>query len=119
MMTTFDLIISETLAAALRCSLPRCRCLPSLAPSRRKGPAPAGNLTPEEEIQQFCTNIADAARDQRYLLQKQELERLQADIDYRIATLEKRARRIRGLAEAPQRLSQAGRDWASSTSTRP
>jgi flagellar motility protein MotE (MotC chaperone) len=42
------------------------------------------------EIQQFCTNIADAARDQRYLLQKKDLEKLQADVDERIATLEKR-----------------------------
>jgi flagellar motility protein MotE (MotC chaperone) len=43
-----------------------------------------------DEIQQFCTNIADAARDQRYLLQKKDLEKLQADVDERIATLEKR-----------------------------
>ena len=48
---------------------------------------------PEEisdEIRAFCSNIADAARDQRYLLQKQELEQLQADIEERIAMLEKR-----------------------------
>ncbi|KPF42053.1 MotE family protein [Rhizobium sp. AAP43] len=44
----------------------------------------------EAEIQQFCTGIADAARDQRYLLQKQELDKLQADVDGRIAVLEKR-----------------------------
>ncbi|TPP09840.1 MotE family protein [Rhizobium glycinendophyticum] len=44
----------------------------------------------EEEIQQFCTSIADAARDQRYLLQKQELDKLQADVDSRIAVLETR-----------------------------
>ncbi|MEX3007027.1 MotE family protein [Hoeflea sp. TYP-13] len=43
-----------------------------------------------DEIRAFCTNIADAARDQRYLLQKQELEQLQADIEDRIAMLEKR-----------------------------
>lgn len=44
----------------------------------------------EAEIQQFCTSIADAARDQRYLLQKQELDKLQADVDSRIAVLETR-----------------------------
>ncbi len=44
----------------------------------------------QDEIQQFCTNIADAARDQRYLLQKTELEKLQGDIDSRIAVLEQR-----------------------------
>ena len=41
----------------------------------------------EYEIRQFCTNIADAARDRRYLLQKQELEKLQTDVDERIAPL--------------------------------
>ena len=44
----------------------------------------------EAEIRQCCTGIADAARDQRYLLQKQELEKLQADVDSRIAILEQR-----------------------------
>lgn len=29
-------------------------------------------LSTQDEIQKFCTNIADAARDQRYLMQKQE-----------------------------------------------
>ena len=43
-----------------------------------------------DEIREFCTNIADAARDQRYLIQKQELETLQKDVDERIKTLEAR-----------------------------
>ncbi|WP_275788867.1 MotE family protein [Pararhizobium gei] len=43
-----------------------------------------------DEIQQFCTNIADAARDQRYLLQKKDLESLQAEVDARIVKLEVR-----------------------------
>jgi flagellar motility protein MotE (MotC chaperone) len=43
-----------------------------------------------DEIREFCTNIADAARDQRYLLQKQELETLQKDVDERIRMLETR-----------------------------
>ena len=43
-----------------------------------------------DEIREFCTNIADAARDQRYLLQKEELENLQKDVDERIRTLEAR-----------------------------
>lgn len=43
-----------------------------------------------EEIKMFCANIADAARDRRYLLQKQELEGLQTEIEKRIAELEKR-----------------------------
>ena len=51
---------------------------------------PALDTASQAEIQQFCTSIADPARDQRYLLQKQELEKLQADVDQRIAVLEKR-----------------------------
>ncbi len=43
-----------------------------------------------DEIRAFCTNIADAARDQRYLIQKQELEALQKGVDERIKTLELR-----------------------------
>jgi len=43
-----------------------------------------------DEIRAFCSNIADAARDQRYLLQKQELDGLQTDIEKRIVELETR-----------------------------
>ena len=46
--------------------------------------------TAREEIKAFCANIADAARDQRYLLQKEELEKLQSQVDQRIAVLEAR-----------------------------
>jgi flagellar motility protein MotE (MotC chaperone) len=52
--------------------------------------APLGDITSTDEVKQFCTNIADPARDQRYLLQKQELEKLRADIDGRIAEMDKR-----------------------------
>ena len=50
---------------------------------------PAENPT-ASEIEKFCTNIADAARDQRYVLQRKDLEALRASVDERIATLEKR-----------------------------
>lgn len=46
--------------------------------------------TAREEIKAFCGNIADAARDQRYLLQKEELLKLQGEVDKRIALLEQR-----------------------------
>ena len=53
--------------------------------------APATGLPANSnEIQQFCTNIADKARDQRYLLQKKNLEDLQAEVDARIVKLEER-----------------------------
>ncbi len=43
-----------------------------------------------DEIQRFCSNIADAARDRRYALQRQQLTTLQADIDKRIKQLEEK-----------------------------
>jgi flagellar motility protein MotE (MotC chaperone) len=46
-------------------------------------PSPAGG-----EVQRFCSNIVDAARDRRYSLQAQELEKLKLDIDERIKALE-------------------------------
>ncbi|UVK40784.1 MotE family protein [Mesorhizobium sp. AR10] len=42
----------------------------------------------ESEIQRFCSNIADAARDRRYILQAEEMKQLQAGIDQRIKALE-------------------------------
>lgn len=44
----------------------------------------------ESEIEAYCANIADAARDQRYLRQKNELENLKSKVDERIALLEQR-----------------------------
>ncbi|WP_083531185.1 MotE family protein [Pararhizobium antarcticum] len=52
--------------------------------------APVEANRTSDEIQQFCTNIADAARDQRYVLQKQELADIQAGVNERIGVLEKR-----------------------------
>jgi flagellar motility protein MotE (MotC chaperone) len=46
--------------------------------------------TSSQEIQQYCTNVIDQARDQRYVLQKQDLEKLQQDVDNRIAVMEAR-----------------------------
>ena len=59
-----------------------------IAPGAFAQQAPPPKL--EDEIRAFCGNIADAARDQRYLLQKKELEELQASVDERIRQLEER-----------------------------
>ena len=40
------------------------------------------------EIERFCGNIADEARDRRYTLQVAELEKLRTDVDARIELLE-------------------------------
>lgn len=44
------------------------------------------------EVERFCSNIADAARDRRYALQTMELEKLKTDIDQRMAALEEKRR---------------------------
>lgn len=41
-----------------------------------------------DEIQEFCSNIADAAKDRRYALQLKELEALKKEVDSRVAQLE-------------------------------
>ncbi|MDX8511937.1 MotE family protein [Mesorhizobium captivum] len=58
-----------------------------------QAPAQPAQLTREKapdesEIQRFCSNIADAARDRRYALQAEELKQLQAGIDERMKALE-------------------------------
>ena len=58
---------------------------PALEAPRQATPAKAPD---ESEIQRFCSNIADAARDRRYALQAQELKQLQAGIDERMKALE-------------------------------
>ena len=42
------------------------------------------------EIERFCSNIADAARDRRYVLQAEELQALQQEVDKRIKLLEEK-----------------------------
>lgn len=48
-------------------------------------PPPSGKA---DEIQRFCSNIADAARDRRYALQAEQLKALRQDIDKRMKELE-------------------------------
>ena len=45
-------------------------------------------LESADEIEKFCGNIADAARDRRYTIQTKELESLKAEIDERVRHLE-------------------------------
>jgi flagellar motility protein MotE (MotC chaperone) len=45
----------------------------------------AGSST---EVERFCSNIADAARDRRYAMQARELEALKAEIDERMKALD-------------------------------
>jgi flagellar motility protein MotE (MotC chaperone) len=50
-----------------------------------RGPVETGT-----EIERFCSNIADAARDRRYVLQSEELQTLQNEVDARIKLLEEK-----------------------------
>jgi flagellar motility protein MotE (MotC chaperone) len=43
-----------------------------------------------DEVERFCGNIVDAARDRRYSLQAAELAQLQKDVDARIRMLEEK-----------------------------
>jgi len=59
---------------------------PARTASGETAAAPAAdNAT---EVERFCSNIADAARDRRYVMQAKELERLKTEIDERMKALE-------------------------------
>lgn len=47
-------------------------------------------LATGSEIERYCSNIADAARDRRYVLQTEELKTLQQEVDKRIELLEEK-----------------------------
>ncbi|MBP1842135.1 flagellar motility protein MotE (MotC chaperone) [Rhizobium petrolearium] len=85
--TLFTVSVSRTLARRV---LAAATVLTLVSQVGAQQPATVSETSTGDEIQKFCTNIADAARDQRYLLQKQELEKLQSDVDERIRTLEDR-----------------------------
>jgi flagellar motility protein MotE (MotC chaperone) len=72
--------------AALATLLLCLTALPAFAGPAQTPPASASS----DEIERFCTNIADPARDRRYALQRQQLVDLQADIDKRIKLLEEK-----------------------------
>lgn len=60
-------------------------------------PAPAFSTDAgSTEVERFCTNIADAARDRRYALQAQQLEELKNEVNARMAALEEKRREYEG-----------------------
>lgn len=73
-------------AVATACLL--CIALPALAASAGKESEGAPNQG--GEVQRFCSNIVDAARDRRYALQEEQLKKLRSDIDVRMQELEKK-----------------------------
>lgn len=51
-------------------------------------PAVPDAAASESDVERFCSNIANAARDRRYALQAAELKQLQGEVDKRIKALE-------------------------------
>jgi flagellar motility protein MotE (MotC chaperone) len=86
-MTTIARSIRKTLLPVLLLSVGTLSG--AFAEEEQPKPKPVAK-TAREEIKAFCANIADPARDQRYLIQKEELVKLQAQVDDRIDQLEKR-----------------------------
>jgi flagellar motility protein MotE (MotC chaperone) len=71
-------------AQTIRQVLPGAPAAPASQELARVTP-PTGD---ESEVERFCSNIADAARDRRYALQAAELKQLQAEIDTRMKALD-------------------------------
>lgn len=82
-----------------RCALILCVAVLALstAPGQRalQAAESMANAT-QDEIERFCANIADAARDRRYSLQRLELEKLRSEIDERIVALEEKRSEYEG-----------------------
>jgi len=55
---------------------------------REAPPKIIGSASSESDVERFCSNSADAARDRRYALQADELKQLQDGIDKRIKALD-------------------------------
>lgn len=85
-MTVIARYLRMTLAPALLIAI---GTLSGAMAQEEQKPKPAAK-TAREEIKAFCANIADSARDQRYLLQKEELVKLQAQVDERMGLLDKK-----------------------------
>ena len=69
-----------------------------LTDSQATGAVKAARVPAESgsEIERFCSNIADAARDRRYVLQTEELQTLQQELDKRIKLLEQKRAEYEG-----------------------
>ncbi|HET7412683.1 MAG TPA: MotE family protein [Pararhizobium sp.] len=61
---------------------------PAHAQDSKTDTAPTDAIS--KDIETYCTNIADAARDRRYLMQKKEIAALQTGIDKRMKELDQR-----------------------------
>ena len=63
---------------------------------------PQGNV---DDIEKFCTNIADPARERRYAIQKAELQSLREEIESKIKVLEEKRAELQMWAERREQYS--------------
>lgn len=68
---------------------------------------PQGNT---DDIERFCTNIADPARERRYAIQKAELQSLREEIEAKIKLLEDKRAELQMWAEKREQYSAAASD---------
>lgn len=66
--------------------------------------------TSVDDIERFCSNIADAARERRYALQKAELEALREEIQMKIQILEDKRSELESWVEKRETYSAAAAD---------
>ncbi|MCR9122595.1 MAG: MotE family protein [Phyllobacteriaceae bacterium] len=62
------------------------------------------------DVQNFCSNIVDEARERRYAIQREELETLRADIEAKIAVLEERRAAYQQWAEKREEFAEAANE---------
>lgn len=82
-------MMKRTAAFAAACTVLASTLAVGLAAAQVRDPASVAEK-PADEIERFCGNIADEARDRRYALQAAELQQLQKEVDERIERLEKK-----------------------------
>ena len=96
-------------ALAVAAILPICAgaSAQSAMPSLLDAEPPPSNT---DEIARFCSNIADAARERRYALQKAELEALRSEIEERIGLLEKKRAELQIWVSKRERFADAANE---------
>ncbi|MEP9372693.1 MotE family protein [Mesorhizobium sp. KR1-2] len=82
-------VLTALLMAAAPAAAETASVEPEPAAAEPAGALPEASSEPTE-VERFCSNISDAARDRRYALQTQELETLRKDIEERMKLLEEK-----------------------------
>jgi len=84
--------------AVAACALAGSALFPVAAHTQTQAPA---------DVQNFCTNIVDEARERRYAIQREELEALRAEIEAKIVELEDKRAAFEQWAEKREQFAEA------------